>query len=378
MKKIVGILAAAAVATSAFAVDFSAGMQLKANLFEYDGASEEISAFKLWNENGKDDKPFVFSLSSDRVGATIKIFDSNGDFKTANGKIKVDVDLTDPNDPDVKAEAETEGQNGKLPAAMAAHAFSIWFKPFDALRIDLGNQDIKLNVEHITWWQGNIVGGKLNGWDGIGDWGYKATYTADAFTAAVAFLPGDNAWWFDKAKDADAALAETTLYVQYAADFGTINAIFDAKDTFKNLKVGAGFNGKFDDLGIFADVAFFSKKANKDADAVNAIAVDFDASYSVDAIGLEAYVFWKANDIKTIKKETMDLAAYFKASYALNGGSLYFKFLDDDLMADKFGAELHAGYDGNLGAMSYEVEAKIAIANEKVNFSVPCYFRVGF
>ena len=373
MKKIVGILAAAAVATSAFAVDFSAGMQLKANLFEYDGASEEISAFKLWNENGKDDKPFIFSLSSDRVGATIKIFDACGD--TA---LKEEIDLDGDGEISEEEKFTYDLAKAKLPSIMAAHAYSIWFKPFDALRIDLGSQDIKLNVEHITWWQGNIIGGKLNGWDGIGDWGYKATYSADAFTAAIAFLPGNNAWWFDKAKDADAALAETTLYVQYAADFGTINAIFDAKDTFKNLKVGAGFNGKFEDLGIFADVAFFSKKANKDADAVNAIAVDFDASYSVDDIGLEAYVFWKANDIKTIKKETMDLAAYFKASYALNGGSLYFKFLDDDLMADKFGAELHAGYDGNLGAMSYEVEAKIAIANEKVNFSVPCYFRVGF
>ena len=72
-------MAAAAVAVSAFAVDFSAGMQLKGKLFNYDGASKKVDAMQLWYENGKDDKPFIFSLSSDRVGAIIKIFDACGD-----------------------------------------------------------------------------------------------------------------------------------------------------------------------------------------------------------------------------------------------------------------------------------------------------------
>ncbi len=363
MKKIVGILAAAAVAVSAFAVDFSAGMQLKANLFEYDGASNSVSAFKLWNENGKDDKPFIFSLSSDRVGATIKIFDSNGDFKTANGKTGTD--------PDTGATTVTlEGQAGKAPAGMAAHAFNIWFKPFDMIRVDLGGQDIKLNCEHITWWKGNIVGGFLNGWDGIGDWGYKATLNVDAFSVALAFLPGNNAWWFDYS-GSTASLNETTLYLQYAADFGTINAIFDAKDTFKNIKAGVGFNGKFDALGIFADVAFFYKNS------ASAAAVDFDVSYAADAFGIEAYFAWKATNFNAINMDTMNLATFLKVSYALNGGSLYFKFLDADVLNNAFNAEFHVGYDGNLGAMSYEVEALIEVGTS-VKVSVPCYFRVGF
>ncbi len=373
MKKIVGILAAAAVAASAFAVDFSAGMQLKANLFSYDGASESVGAFKLWNENGKDDKPFIFSLSDERVGATFKFFDANGDYA-----LKEELDLDGDGEISDEEKFSYDLAKAKLPSGLSAHAYNIWFKPFDMLRIDLGCQDIKLNVEHITWWQGNIVGGKLNGWDGIGDWGYKAAVNVDAFTVAVAFLPGNDKWWLSKDKDQDAVLNETTLYAEYAADFGKINAIFDAKDTFKNLKVGAGYNGSFDALNIFADVAFFSKKANKDADPVNAFAVDFDASYSQDAIGVEGYVFFKANDLKEIKKETIDLALYAKASYALNGGSVYFKFLDDDLMAEKFNALFKLGYDGNLGAMAYEVEAEIGVANEKVAFYVPCYFRIGF
>ena len=116
MKKIVGILAAAAVAVSAFAVDFSAGMQLKGELFKYDGATKGLSAMTLNSNNSKDDKPFIFSLSSDRVGGQLKIFhDGTGTFKDA--------------------------------------AYQIWFKPFDFLKVDLGNFGWSMNTETITYLQ---------------------------------------------------------------------------------------------------------------------------------------------------------------------------------------------------------------------------------
>ena len=378
MKKIVGIIAAVAMAASVFAVDFTAGFQLKADLFNYNGTTEDMGALKLWNENSKDDKPFIFTIGEDRAGGTLKFYDS---------------------------------EKGALDSDLGAHAYSIWFKPFDMLKIELGSQDIKLNCEHISWWMGNIVGGKLNNWDGIGDWGYKASVNVDAFTVALAFLPGNDAFWFSKAKDGDALIKETTLYAEYAADFGKINFIFDIKanavteqeidltalgaGTVKynevektNLKVGAGYNNTFGDLGFFADVAFFLKKIDAEFEVVGlgkfdfgydqkSIAIDADVSYNKDAFGAEAYVFWKANTLDAVQKETMDLALFLKASYALNGGTLYAKFYDYDLFADKFASEIHIGYDGNLGCLSYEVEAAIDVA-EKVNFSVPCYFRIGF
>jgi hypothetical protein len=384
MKKIVGILAAAAVAASAFAVDFSAGMQLKADLFNYDGVAETAQGFSLWNENSKDDKPFVFSISDERVGATLKIYDS---------------------------------EKAKLDSDMGAHAYSIWFKPFDMLRIDLGSQDIKLNCETISYWRGKLFG--------AGDWGYKATVNVDAFSVALAILPKNGEFWFQDGKslkaaaakkakedaeakakeeykskaeieaagkkaeadvlaadDPDAAIGEMALFAQYSADFGTVIALFDANDTFKDIKVGAGYKNTFGDLGMFADVAFFSKKANKDADPVNGLAIDADVTYSMDAFSAQGYVQWKANDLETIKKETMDLKLYAKLAYALNNGSVYFKFFDDDLFADKFTSDIHLGYDGNLGAMSYEVEAQLKTVaagdDVKVQFNVPCYFRIGF
>ncbi len=329
MKKIVGILAAAAVAVSAFAVDFSAGFQLKADLMNYDGT---FNAFKLWNENAKDDKPFIFSVSTDRVGATFKMYDA---------------------------------QKGALASNMGAHAYNIWFKPFDMVKIDLGCQDIALNKEHVTWWKGNITGGNLNN-PGVGDWGYKATVNVDAFELAVALLAGDNAWWLSGGN-----VGETVVYAAYAADFGKINVLFDARDTFKNLMIAAGYSNTFGDVAIFADAMF---RANN---GINSIAVDFDARYSKDGIGLEAYFNW-GTGLANISLSSMRVACYAKGSYALNGGSLFLKFEDDNIIANAFKAAITAGYDGNLGPMSYEVAAQVSVDGSTIKYSTPCYFRIGF
>ena len=245
MKKIVGIIAAVAMAASVFAVDFSAGFQLKGNLFQYDEA-DGARALNLNTSNSKDDKPFVFSVSGDRAGGQLKLFTSEG--KTANDAVEFD-----------------------------AQALNIWFKPFDAVRVDLGNTDFGLNCEQITWWKGKLFG--------TDDWGFKATYSADALEIAL-FLSAKNASWFDSGRDAayqaaydaylepianpddtdkanavlagnaardnaKAALAEMALKFGYNADFGNISAIFDATNTFKTLKFGAGYKGSFGASSVF-------------------------------------------------------------------------------------------------------------------------------
>ncbi len=340
MKKIVGILAAAAVAVSAFAVDFSAGFQLKADLFNYDGG---FKAFSVWNQNAKDDKPFIFSVSTDRVGATLKFYDANWDDNNA------------------------ALQYGKtLPSIMSAHAYNIWFKPFDMVKIDLGCQDIALNKEHVTWWKGNITGGKMTGWDGVGEWGYKATVNVDAFELAVALLSSPSTYWLN-----GSSVGETVFYAGYAADFGKINVLFDAKSTFSNLMVAAGYSNTFGDVAIFADAMFRAKNG------ANTIAIDFDARYNKDGIGLEAYFNW-STALANISLSSMRVACYAKGSYALNGGSLFLKFEDDNIIASSFGADITVGYDGNLGPMSYEVAAMVSVAGSTFKFSTPCYFRIGF
>lgn len=344
MKKIVGIIAAVAMAASVFAVDFTAGFQLKTDLFNFDGASENVTALTLKHDNSKDDKPFIFSVSGDRAGGTLKFYDA--------------------------------GDTGAK--AMTANYWNIWFKPLDMLKIDLGAQDIKLNCEHVTWWKGKIFG--------AGDWGYKATVNVDAFEIAVALLPAQNTAWLTKlgASGSKVQLGETAVYAKYGADFGTIQVLFDAKATaagnFKNIFIGAGYNNKFGDIEIFADAGFATVKAAEGADSVNGILVDADARYSKDGLGAEAYIQWSAANLKEIKKETMGLMAIAKVSYALDAGTVYFKLRNDNLMAEKMPFEFIAlGFDGNMGALAYELEADIkTTAAGKVNFSMPCWFRISF
>ncbi len=332
MKKIVGILAAAAVAVSAFAVDFSAGIQLKGSLFNYEDGGN-ISALSLKSANSKDDKPFIFSISDERAGGQVKIYDKD------------------------------EGKAADPKSAMVASAFNIWFKPFNGMKIDLGNTDLALNCETVTYWRGKVWGSS--------DWGYKATYEYDAFSVAVYLDAGGN--WFEK--KAAVAVAETALKVAYNADFGNISFIFDGKDTFDTLIFGLGYKGSFDALSFFVDAEF--TKA-----ATNGIGVDFDVKYSANGFGIEAYAGMITTDLTNFTN-TMRLPVFFKASYALNGGSLYAKFVTDDVLhvtqyavANYRPSQIEAGYDGNLGCISYNIAAVYDLTAK--GFSVPFWVRLGF
>ena len=331
MKKIVGILAAAAVAVSAFAVDFSAGIQLKGSLFDYKGGN--ISALSLKSANSKDDKPFIFSISDERAGGQVKIFDSE------------------------------EGTAADPKSKMVASAFNIWFKPFEGMKIDLGNTSLGLNCETVTYWRGSVWGSS--------DWGYKATYTYDAFSAAV-YL-GANGSWFEKA--ANVAVKETALKLAYDADFGNISFIFDGKDTFETLIFGLGYKNSFDAVTIFVDAEF--TKA-----ATNGIGADFDVKFASGAFGVEAYAGLIATDITNFTA-TMRVPVFFKASYGLNGGSLYAKFVTDDIthvtqrvVADYRPTQIEAGYDGSLGCIAYNVAAVFDFYDN--SFSVPFSVKLSF
>ena len=365
MKKIVGILAAAALAASVFAVDFTAGVQLKGELFSYKGADNSISAMKIWHENSKDDKPVAFSLSTDRAGATLKFFD--GQLDVIDTSKVTATTTTDGAAYTTTVKAETKKADAMIPAA-----WNIWFKPFDQLQIDLGATSIGLNCETITYYQGAIFAGYHYGWgDGLGDFGYKATFTFDAFKFGAALLPGNNTSWLTKAQTGDPVIGETAFFAEYGADFGTIKFLFDAKDTFKNLKIGAGYNNKFGDISMFFD-AGVQMKSN-----VTGLRADFDIAYAKDAISVQAWAGLFIGNFNSVDS-SMTIPVKFKAAYALNGGSLYFKFFDDDLKANNFAATFDLGYAGNVGAMAYDIYGEIKLANNKVDFSIPVSFKASF
>jgi len=361
MKKIVGIFAAAAMVASVFAVDFTAGMQIKGSLFNYDGASKDVSAMKLWSANGPDDKPFIFSASDDRAGATIKIYDAKGTKYDVEGYEKA---LAEAKTAEDKAKIKTSDYVSTF-SYMEANKWNIWFKPLDMLKIDLGTVDTKLNCETITYWKGKVLGGA--------GWAYKATVELDGinFGVALGTSDSDSAAWFTKPDAGDSALGETDIFFNYSADFGTISALFVGKDTFKDISVGAGYKNTFGDLSIFADAAFFH------ANDVNGLKVDADVKYAKDALTAEAYAQLAAGSLDAFA-DTMAIVTYAKVAYALDFGTVYAKFLDDNLKADPAALEFEAGLDGSVGAMSYNLAANVKLENEKVNFGIPFWTRFSF
>ena len=355
MKKIVGIFAAAAMVASVFAVDFTAGMQIKGSLFNYDGASKGVSAMKLWSANGPDDKPFIFSASDDRAGATIKIYD-------AKATVVDSAELEKLMSGDEEADPE---KAFKSVSYMEANKWNIWFKPLDMLKISLGDTDTKLNCETITYWKGKVLGGA--------GWSYKATVELDALNFGVALGTSDSssAAWFTLPDGGDATIGETDIFANYSADFGTISALFVGKDNFKDISIGAGYKNSFGDVSFFADAAFFH------AGDVNGLKVDADVKYAKDALTAEAYAQLAAGSLDAFA-DTMAIVTYAKVAYALDFGTVYAKFLDDNLKADPAALEFEAGLDGSVGAMSYELAVNVNLANEKVNFGIPFWTRFSF
>ena len=365
MKKIITGIAALAMLTSVFAVDFTAGFQLKGEVLNYDGGTKNINVFKLAHENTKDDKPFIFSISTDKVGGTLKFYD--------NSSVKFDTW----NDKNYDGKVDAGETSYDAQSVMMANYWNIWFKPLDMLKVDLGNHDTKLNCESITYWMGKVLG--------TSDWGIKATFSFDALSISAMLNAGNGAYWASKPNKGDFTFGETALYASYGADFGTISALFVAKDTFKNIAIGAGYKNTFGSITMFADAAFNYVDKKADAyknDTRSNLAVDADVKYAQDALSAEAYVKWFASDIENIKKDTMDIMLQAKVGYNVSGGTVYVKFVDKDVLdfLKKSNLDtLELGFDGYMGAMSYNIAAKVSSSwAGKINFSVPFWVRLGF
>ena len=338
MKKIVGILLAGALLTSAFAADLTGSVRLAGDLFNYNGTSEEVKALMLKNENQFYHAPLTLSISSDRAGGTFKMTD----------------------------EASNEMKSGK---------WAIWFKPMDMLQVNLGTVAKDLNKESIEY------GGCVLGYDSFGA---SLDINVDAFSATIAVLPGNAGFWMSKAKGADVALSELNIYAQYAADFGTIKAMFDFNNTFKDIKVAAGYNKSFGDISIWGDVAFIKLDevyVNKDDPSdfrdTESLMIDFDVTYAKDAFNAQAYVQY---DIKTFEKFDTDFQALMlkaKVSYNMGSFTPYLVFTDKNIFASDFACMIKPGVTGSVGIMNYEVAVQFDIA-KKVNISVPVNFAVNF
>lgn len=341
MKKIVGIIAAVAMAASVFAVDFTAGVRMEGDLFTYQDG--KMTALSLTNNNEDYHKPFAFSVTSDRAGASLKI-------------------------------------NEKKSDAPAITKMNIWFKPFDAVKVEFGNVAEAMNTETMGYWR------RIKNYD---TWGFKATAEVDALTVSLGILPGAKStpWFANKDTNAAAAyaaaiadgktvaeaeaaadaakttVAQTVVYAAYnAGDAGTISAMASFENTFDNIDIAAGYKNTFGDVAVFADY-MFSKGAT------NTNYIDADVKYSADGLTAEAYT-----KVTLASKTSVQLVS--RVSKGFDGLNTFVEFDAGNILADTFDAKITGSVGGSVSAMGWEVQAVYEIAAKK--FSVPFNVAVAF
>lgn len=353
MKKIVGIVGAAAVlASSIFAADVSAATKINGKLFSFN-ADKQLDLFAQGNDSHDYANPnLTFSISDEKAGATIKL---TTDGSTLN---------------------------------VAQTTQTIWFKPIDALKISLGSYDLSLNKEQIDWTESVT---------GLGGNGYLVSVNAAGFGLDAFLNEGNNnAFWLSKADGADPTIAEFGAKAGYSADFGSIGAFVDINRTtnrwtyhdalaqidqkedsaIKNVMFGAGYRNNFSGVDAFCNVVgYMGKKFDWIRPEVYASG-NFDGFY----FGLfAAPVIWTNADLK--KDFEMEVVA--KVSYALDGVTPYVYFKDNNVAAKTFASTIKAGATGNVGLMGWNIWFQVDTgANDAgdstVAFSVPFELTVSF
>ena len=397
MKKIVGILSAAAVlAASVFAADVSASVGLKSTLFESDTDGKVVVLDSL---NNKQDAGHVtlFSLqySSDVAGGGVKYW-GNGNALKQTG---VDDD----------GSILASKFNG-----LEFGAFNVWFKPMEGLKLSFLENEL------------GLFGDKYNGYEAkavakVGA-GYGVEYSISGLTFNLNFVPK---FAGKDDRDACAGINEFGLKAAYAADFGNVAVIADfnngpdkdgKKVNFNSFKVGAGYSGKIADVvDLVGTVGFQYNQAGENhftnyalQNRLNLLKATVSAGGNIDAfgwavcvpatvefvtfpyeseffsvslpaefkLGLQVSASYKIGNIGLKAKfESDDLFVHdfdeaksaeetAKANENLNiGGTYKVKEVKNNYFAGKFGVEV----TGNVGAASWKVEPELNINTQKDN-----------
>jgi hypothetical protein len=329
MKKIVGIIAAVAMATSLFAADVQAATKIEGNLFNYAGKTATL----LTEKNGSQDwaQPnFQFGLAGDKAGATVKI--------TTKGN--------------VAPELTTQ---------------TIWFKPVDALKITAGNYDVALNKEQIDWTESVT---------GLGGNGFLVSIGASGLAIDLGFA-ANNADWLTIPEKGDATIGNLFAKFAYSADFGNIGAYFALnkggsykakKGSVNDINFGAGYRNNFNGIDLFFQVAGCM------GDKFDWIRPELYVSGSADAFG---YQLFAAPKIAMNDGGKTEVEVVAKVTYAIDGVTAYAYFKDTNLLADQFTSTIKLGAQGSCGAMGWNTWFQINVAKE-TSFAVPFELTISF
>ena len=336
MKKIVGIFAAAAVlATSVFAADISAKVQLEGNLFKYN-ADKSMSALDIAKPSDQAWNPiFNTSVSNDEAGAEFCVYTGNWE--------------------------KEGGWNNAW--AIGATNFKIWFKPADSIKLIFGHNAFNLNQEHITWSKTD---------SGVDSKGYSLNYAANGISIDLGLLPGwgNGEAWMKKADGGDVEIGTTAFKFQYGADFGTVNAILVANSTFKELKFGAGYANNFSGINMFANVLGYMN------DGFNKVRIELYAEGNADAL---AWKVFPTCNINLKGDVTVEPGLLARIDYNFGAANFYLYIEDANLTKIMKGSTLtiKPGLSGNIGGAGWDVALQFNV-DDPISIAVPVVFSMGW
>ena len=329
MKKIVGILAVAAMATSMFAAEVAAGLKVNTDMFNMefkDGAKPTVLNAGLDSGGYYWGSRLQLAVSSDKAGGQLAL--------SYHGW-------------DAAKEGCTNGPNFYL------HDYKVWFKPFDMLKISLLNQGDHLNNSYVDDKRVMHIDGA---------WKLDLTPIENLTVSATL----GNEWV--KAGE----FQDTGLKVTYGADFGTVGAMAIAKTNFKAWTFGAGYSGTVGPASVFADAAV-SLADSKAKD----LAIDMQAKVAFEPVTFTCFALYGntlANSGNAIADNSLLLRA--KGEVKAGAATVYVEVKDDDLIADNFVMSVQPGVVFNVGAASCDFGAKVTI-DPKGTSSISCPFTVG-
>ena len=371
MKKIVGILLAGALVTSAFAADFNAIVKMKGNVLRgivdldnnANANSNSFEALKLDKDFVDNSDLFVTSFTGDKAGAEVKIKLNNWALEIASAKV--------------------------------------WIQPIDMLKITFGNSD------WTSWAESTYTYGRMSPWGGI--WfaendgrGFDVLITpVSGLEFDVGFKAGNDTNWFKidntaanfgtwnvGAKANLNALAELPLEVffNFKNSYKQTWAIpVEANKTYETvLSLGAKYAANNFEAHLVGRYGFKNSLDNR-------LMLDNGIKYSI-----EGFTAWLSVPVMLDmyvpagEANCLSLGYLLKVAYAMNGTTVHAKIHDTDFdkLSDstnptykyEFTPTITVGVDFNVGscAMGVSFETTIPKANNNLEWKVPFYAKVSF
>jgi hypothetical protein len=289
MKKIVGIIAALAMAGAVFAVDVASMIHGWTDLLSMDLAADNAKPAFLgvrdpfdrqyaWYSTG-----IKFSVAADKCGGSFEVNHRDAEVMSVNAYVQ----------------------------------------PTDAVKIAVGKIGLATNTETIDYT-------KLRAFEGKEGWAIDLT-PVDGLTINTMLVTGAARGWGWAFWGQNGKIGETGIKIGYSADFGSVFALVDYADPVTDIS--AGYSGNFGGIGIFADFAYTMKEN------ANELGVDLFVDGHADAFGYKVYVKFA----RGLDTEVNQLCAKFRGSFALDFGNAYLRVVTVNALADEFPIQVQPG-----------------------------------